>query len=752
MNIKNGILFILSLYLIHSTEAKEVGGILLEKGTKKPIEGASLFLKSSRLKSITDEKGVFKFSNLPDSLTFDQLIITAFGYLKEEQLLQLSENAIYTLQKESYFDEENTYVTTITDKELKRDDSKKTISAKKAVSLPGSGGDVLRGVQNLPGIARDVGLSSRIIIQGSSPQDTKYRIDGHEVPIIFHFGGLSSIIQSEALDHIDYLSAGFDSSSGRAQGGLIDATTKTPDSDRTKGFVFVDLVNSGAAIETKAGENGSLYIGGRKSYIGSVLKAAAKKSDSFNLTAAPTYEDLSIVYAKKLNTKDQFKLLTIGSRDTLEFVLSKASDNDSSLRGKFYNQTAMFRVIPEWTLYTENDSKISFSAGFGEDFIKFILNDDFFNLRNKSVSLRSEYETKLSSYWDGIFGLDHRLNSTSIDLRLPAFYTKGDVANPLNNSEFTDLSLKNISSNFFGFYTKAIYSGIPKWTLKPGVRFDYFQPTKDFFIEPRIAARRALNESTDLKFSSGLYAQSPTAQEFSKEAGNPNLNSPRSIHFTIGSEKRFFESNKDKAFTLSTNLYFKRLLQQVVQSSQFIVENGTYVAEKYNNGSSGKAYGLELMINGNLEPYTYSLSYTLSKSVRTEGGVTVPSSFDQPHNLNLIVGKNLSNNWKISSRFRFVSGTTLTPVTDSVYDADNSSYIPIRGSLFSERASPFWQLDVRLDKKWIYNTWTLSMYLDIQNILNHRNIENIQYSYNYKSREDVVGLPILPILGFKGEF
>jgi hypothetical protein len=85
-------------------------------------------------------------------------------------------------------------------------------------------------------------------------------------------------------------------------------------------------------------------------------------------------------------------------------------------------------------------------------------------------------------------------------------------------------------------------------------------------------------------------------------------------------------------------------------------------------------------------------------------------------------------------------------------DLNNDVYIPIRGGIFSERMGGFFQLDLRLDKKWIYNTWIMTAYLDIQNITNRENPERINYSYDYRQSGVVAGVPLLPTLGVKAEF
>jgi hypothetical protein len=66
---------------------------------------------------------------------------------------------------------------------------------------------------------------------------------------------------------------------------------------------------------------------------------------------------------------------------------------------------------------------------------------------------------------------------------------------------------------------------------------------------------------------------------------------------------------------------------------------------------------------------------------------------------------------------------------------------------------PFFQVDARVDKEWIYNSWTFSLYLDVQN-LNYSWYNSPElYDYNYdNSQRQVIGSIILPSLGVRAEF
>ena len=58
---------------------------------------------------------------------------------------------------------------------------------------------------------------------------------------------------------------------------------------------------------------------------------------------------------------------------------------------------------------------------------------------------------------------------------------------------------------------------------------------------------------------------------------------------------------------------------------------------------------------------------------------------------------------------------------------------------------------MRVDKVWEFASWKLSAYLDVQNVYNRENTEDIGYNYDFSRNQPVPGLPILPILGIRGE-
>src|SRR6185369_13325623 len=109
-----------------------------------------------------------------------------------------------------------------------REPTQRQISGDEIRKMPGTNGDALRSLQNMPGVARVGAFDGLLIVRGSSPRDSQIFIDGSGVPMVYHFGGLSSIVPSEMLERIDFYPGNFGPQYGRATGGIVDVGVRSP--------------------------------------------------------------------------------------------------------------------------------------------------------------------------------------------------------------------------------------------------------------------------------------------------------------------------------------------------------------------------------------------------------------------------------------------------------------------------------------------------------------------------------------------
>ena len=715
-----------------------VKGTLLEKGTRKPLKDVSLFILPYKLKAVSGDNGKFEFPEVPKGEC--ELIVNLTGYQKLVQKGLCSQEGDLRIYLEKVF--YTSFETTVTSKVVKRDDQAQTLTQEEFIKAPGSfGGDPVRAAQNLPGVAATTG-NAQIIVQGASPDDTGYVINGHRVPIVFHFGGLSSVIIPEAVERVDLLPAGYGPEYSRAIGGIIGLTTKAPKDDRIHAMAYVDLLNTGALVEGPINKKSSFLMAGRYSYIGQVLKAVAKENKDLELTAAPTYYDFTGIYRYQIDEKSDFKTTFILSKDELELVLNKPANNDPAIRGDLYSHTEFFRIIPQVSTRINEKTRMEHSLGFGRDVILRNISGRYLDVQSNVISHRSEIQHEWSETYKTYLGLDNNWDRSKVSINLPTSYSIGGIRTPFSVGEDRKFDTSGDDAQL-GLYLRQEMktSSESKWTFLPSFRFDHFTLSQETSFQPRPQLRYQLDPSLLLRGAWGKYSQAPEPQESSKDYGNKDIKSPYAYHYVIGLKKDFRKEGT-QGVELVNNYFFKDLKNLVVPDVQ----------KNYTNSGSGKIFGGEIQAKLRQNEWSSQLVYTYLKSERTIPGFgTQPSEFDQNHNLNLIGSYN-KERWTFAARFRFVSGLPYTPVNGSTFDADNDVFIPSTGKIYSQRFDAFNQLDVRIDRKIVYDDWILTAYVDVQNLINSENPQNIEYSYDYRQNKKVRGLPILPTFGIKGEF
>ena len=173
------------------------------------------------------------------------------------------------------------------------------------------------------------------------------------------------------------------------------------------------------------------------------------------------------------------------------------------------------------------------------------------------------------------------------------------------------------------------------------------------------------------------------------------------------------------------------------------------------NDGSGRSYGAEVLLRHAPSGEFFGwVSYTLMRSERYEPATDSYRlfDFDQTHILTILGQYKFNSRWELGARYRFVTGIPQTPIVGSVYNSRDNVYEPILGQKNSTRLPSFQQLDLRVDRIWRYDTWTLNGYFEVQNLYNYENVEGYRYDYDFRNKRPVTGLPVIPSLGIRGSF
>src|SRR6185295_15048353 len=94
--------------------------------------------------------------------------------------------------------------------------------------VPGTQGDTLKVVQNLPGVARAAAGSGQLVVWGAAPQDTRVYVDGVRIPLLYHGGGVRATVNSDMVRSLDLIPGGYGPEFGRGIGGLVTIETRAP--------------------------------------------------------------------------------------------------------------------------------------------------------------------------------------------------------------------------------------------------------------------------------------------------------------------------------------------------------------------------------------------------------------------------------------------------------------------------------------------------------------------------------------------
>ncbi len=729
-------------------------GRFVERGTRKNLSGVIVTVykregeTAQGFEATTNASGVFSFFDLEPGEW--KVLADKPGYIpyKTTELVSPGEaiSATYYVEKGSY----SSYDVQVNADRSRKEVSRRTLTSTDIEKVPGSLGDPVLVVENLPGVAR--GAIGEIIVRGSGPNDTGIYVDGTNIPLIYHFGGLKSIFPAKLVDQVEFFPGNFSVAYGRAMGGILDLHLKKIAPDKFHGSIDVSVIDTSIYLETPISDNLSAGVAGRQSYIGTVIDALLPEDAGIGLINAPKYHDYQFFGNYRPAAKHEFRWLYLGSGDAFELLFEEPgfdAVNAGASNANVSSKTSIQRLNLEYR-YTPSEfisNKLRVNLGREETSFSLFgnLGVDF---SFDSISSRDALTLNISDSFKLDVGYDFELYTVSGDLTLPPPPREGEGTTSIDQGAALSTAFDNEAYVFIAPYIEAELK-LGDVTLVPGLRTDYFDLTKSWSMDPRIVARYDA-ESWAVKGGAAVVHQAPFFPDIDDVFGNPDLELQRAYQYSLGGEWSPSENIKAEV-----TVFYKDMQNLVGRSKEVVTRNGIQEPEKLANNTVGRVFGAEAFVEHSFSNnFRGWLSYSLSRAERKDPGTRDYRLFDydQTHILAVVGNYSLPQNWEIGFRWRYVTGNLNTPVVNSVFNSSKNAYTPIFGTVNSERLPSFHQLDLRVDKTWIFDTWKLSTYLSVINSYNRDNVDAETYNFDYKEKSNVTGLPLLPILGVKGEW
>lgn len=597
-------------------------------------------------------------------------------------------------------------------------------------------------IQSFPGVQSTPAYRNDIIIRGGGPSETRFYLDGVEVPFINHFatqgasGGPVGVLNADFIREVNFYSGAFPADRGNALSGVLEFYQVDGNSEKLKFQGTLGASEVAATLDGPVNEKTTFIFSARRSYLQLLFSA-------LELPFLPTFTDSQFKIKSRIDKKNEITFIGLGAYDVNRLNLKIKNPDDqqeyilSQLpESKQWNYTigAVYKHFADNSYYTLVASRSHLNNGA----TKYLENDASAE-NNKILDYSSEeIENKLR------IENTARLNDFKINVGANfdyVTYKNNTQAQRFYNDQIinikysTDLNL--MKWGVFGQISKNVLE--ERLSLSFGMRADannYSQSMSNLFkqLSPRFSASYSLTTKWSLNFNTGRYYQLPPYTSLGFKENNELVNKENNLkyinvnHFIAGLE---FRPRSTVLFSLEGFWKGYSNYPYSVNDSISIANKGADFGvvgdEEVTSGSVGRAYGAEFQTRINSpKGFNLNLSYTL---VRSEFGITngplIASSWDSKHLLSATSTIEMKKGWRIGGRWRFVGGLPYTPwdmEKSALVEAWNLTGGPYYdySKLNSLRFKPFHQLDVRVDKSYYLKKITLKFYLDIQNLYNYQ--------------------------------
>jgi TonB family protein len=727
-------------------------GSLVEMGTRRPLPDHLVRIDALDLETHSDAEGRWSFRGVPVGAHTVRTVHPGFDTLeKRVEVVEGSvTNARLWIRNQSYADPGilGTY------RRESADVTRRTISMDEVRRIPGTFGDPIRVVQNLPGAARAPLGSGLLIIRGSNPEDSRVYVDGMYIPYIYHLGGFESVINPDLIDSVDYLPGGYGPHYGRSTGGTVDATTRRSFPERNQIRWSTDALDSGGLWLGSLGKEHEHGVGvaARASYI-DLLLPAFLADDGFSVV--PRWWDFQAKYQYQGKKPDKFSVLAFGFRDTLLVSTPDgyAQGTDADTQGDIATDYNTYRIGATWDRAFDAHWSAHVAPSFGVDGASLDVGNTFRLIQTRyTAEVRADVRYEHDDHLAVTGGLDAIFGWADFEVQLPF--------NPATLAEIDPLAEREP----YSLIGTATGWGPDPWvsaTWKPladpdrlalngGLRMLYViipDENEVAALDPRFSFRWVAAPQTVIKGSTGLYHQPPQPfQSYRPDDKPANVDAEQSWASSVGVEQGF-----GPAVKVEVEGFYKDLTDLIVTNSTFGSLDDSYFV----NSGIGRAYGVELIVRhepiGNLFGW---VSYTLSRSERQDrsGEDWYVFDYDQTHILTAVGSYKLPYDLSVGAKVQYTTGNPSTPYSLGVYDVDQDTYSAFpTGAYNSERLPPFWAVSARIDKLFTFRSWQLLVYVDLINALHGDNPEFEQYNYDYTEKTYFKGLPFIPSPGFEAK-
>jgi hypothetical protein len=574
--------------------------------------------------------------------------------------------------------------------------------------MPGVLNDPYRAIEVQPGVTPTASGFPYYFIRGAPPGNIGYFFDGIQVPLLFHVGGGPSVIPSQLVQRVELHPGPYPAEVGRFAGAIIEAE-RAPAPLQWRGEAGLRVGDIGGFVEGPLGENVSVLAGGRYS-IGAAIVSLIVPS------IAVQYGDYQAGAVWKLGSGHRLSVLAFGAYDYLATV---AGEGDAETRDVLLDSD-FHRVDLRYDRESPSGGTVRAAVTLGLD-------------QSRSVGVERARDLKLAAraaitrpVGDGRAllrgGVDVAVDGYSIIPQKPPCPAGGgslgpgggptpdgecdpSLPAPEPGDNRLDITFRELFPSrvdlAFGAWADARIALDERSSITPGIRVDHYRSlgATATAVDPKIVGRFGIGPHLSLIPAVGLASQLPGFAPLpALQIGGIPGGLQRNFQTSFGAEMRY------GPIELVTSIFRHATFNL---TDPIGTNRGTDLdAERFLSRSLGDAYGLEIGARGALRrDLLFVVSYTLSRSTRKSGGITVPSSFDRTHVAHVALLYDLGRNWRAGVRHVIYTGFPAEEVGPGFIASEDP-----------DRVRPFYRFDFRVSKRWkVGERGFVALIADVQN-------------------------------------
>lgn len=734
-------------------------GRVVDVLTGRPLAGAVVTVQGTPLRTTTAADGSFRFDQVPPGVWAFQANAIGFRPLVRSDVVVApgrNPDVLFQLQplplelagiviEPEYFDRPPSAAT-----------STQALAYEEIRRLPGGLEDVARAVAAQPGVVQVSNGRNDLIVRGGAPSENLYLIDGIEVENINHFGtqgatgGPLSFVNLDLVRDVTFSTGGFGARYGDRLSSVLAIDLKDGRTDRVGGRATLASSQFGLDVEGPTGRDGSFALSVRRSYLDLVFRAAG-------FGFVPQYWDVLGKWTYRPTPRDEIGFFAIGALDDVSFFNDTEDQRYDNARvlgnaqDRYVAGVSYRRVLGRGLL----DVRVGRNfADFTFEQRDTLLAEVFASAsRESETALRTDLGLTLGGGWDAHVGVQGKLATVRGSASFP-----GGLETDFGDSiPATDAAWDRRFTKLAG-YAELSRSLARRLRFALGVRVDAFtELERPAAWGPRLSLSYDLTTRTTLALSGGVYQQAPAYVWVASNPVNERLRHIRTDQAVVGIEHRVRPDTR-----VRLELYGKRYDHYAASTFRpYLVMANTgagfggagdddFAAFGFDplvSEGSGEAWGGEVLVQKRLSAVplygTGAVAVGWARFTPLDG-IARSGTYERRVNATLSGGYRFGDRWEAGLKFRLGTGLPYTP-----YAADGSRDA---AALNTARFPVTHALDVRVDRRWFFRSWTLVTYVDVQNVYNRRNVSGIRWDERTAQPELNESLGVFPTIGVSVEF